>query len=249
MTNGPGPGGAGRPAGSALIELDRVAVSPAGSRAILTGVTFAVAPGEVIGLVGTSGAGKTTLLRTMAGLIPVVGGCVRFAGSPLEPATWARDRRERSRIAMITQRHDLVDVLQVHRNVMAGAFGRWSTPRALRYLIRPSADELAEAEATLGAVGLAGLARRRTDSLSGGQQQRVAIARALIQAPDLLLADEPVASLDTATAGDVLALLTGLARERDMAMVVSLHQPDLASRFCDRLLRIGDGQVIEQSDV
>jgi phosphonate transport system ATP-binding protein len=144
---------------------------------------------------------------------------------------------------MITQKHDLVEALRVDKNVLAGALGRLSSWSALRLLFWTRVDELAEAEAALSAVGLAGMARRRTAELSGGEQQRVAIARALIQAPALLLADEPVASLDPTTAHDVLGLLTRLARETGTALLCSLHQPELAERFCDRVVELRDGTL------
>jgi phosphonate transport system ATP-binding protein len=146
-------------------------------------------------------------------------------------------------VALVAQKHDLVDVLPVHANVMAGALGRWSDLRALRYLVRPAPAELDEARAALAAVGLAHKLRAETARLSGGEQQRVAIARALVQAPRVLLADEPVASLDPRTAREVLELLTGLAQARGMGLICSLHQPDLAHRFFDRVLELRDGRL------
>ncbi len=146
----------------------------------------------------------------------------------------------------MTQKHDLVDPLRVDKNVMAGALGRWSTARALRFLFWSRPDELKEAEAALASVGLAHKLREPTSALSGGEQQRVAIARALVQAPRLLLADEPVASLDPRTAVEVLELLTGLTKARGMALICSLHQPELAARFFDRIVEVRDGVLVEQ---
>lgn len=232
---------------SGLLELRGVAAAPAaGSRPVLADVSLDVDEGECLGLVGPSGSGKTTLLRTIAGMIPPRAGTVRMAGTDLAGLKGRNLRRARARIGMITQKHDLVDSLRVDRNVMAGALGRWSTPRALRYLFWASADELAEAEAALAAVGLAAKLRRPTATLSGGQQQRVAIARALIQSPALLLADEPVASLDEGTAKEILGLLTGLARDRGTALIASLHQVELAERFCDRILELRSGRLVER---
>jgi phosphonate transport system ATP-binding protein len=227
-----------------LREVD--AAPPGLATPVLSKVTLAVAPGECVALVGSSGAGKTTLLRTIAGLIPPLGGIVRLRGEDLSQLRGRELRRARSRIGMIAQKHDLVEPLRVDKNVMAGALGRWSTARALRFLVRPTREELAEAEAALAAVGLRDKLRQRTAKLSGGEQQRVAIARALIQAPALLLADEPVASLDPQAAEGVLSLLTGLARERGMALIAALHQPELAERFCDRVVELRDGEVVEQ---
>ncbi|MGN6376146.1 MAG: phosphonate ABC transporter ATP-binding protein [Sphingomonas sp.] len=231
-----------------LLVLDRVATLPPGAQQpILAGVSFVVGPGECLALIGPSGSGKTTLLRTINAAIPPSAGAVRFQGMDLTSVRGPALRAIRSRIGVIAQRHDLVERLRVDRNVMAGALGRWSNARALRYLLHPRADELAEARDALAAVGIAEVLRRRTSALSGGEQQRVAIARALVQGPDLLLADEPVASLDPVKAVEVMTLLTGLARSRGMALITSLHQHDLAKRFCDRVLELRGGTIAEQA--
>jgi phosphonate transport system ATP-binding protein len=212
----------------ALLTLDGLAVAPEGTRApVLQGIDLTLSRGDCVALVGPSGAGKTTLLRTIAGLIPPHAGTVRFAGRP------------RGGIALIAQHHDLIDILRVDKNVLAGGLGPMSAWAALRLLLYTKPGELAQAEAVLDMVGLSDMARRRTGDLSGGERQRVAIARALVQAPTLLLADEPVASLDPATADAVLELLTGLARSTGTALVCALHQPELAHRFCDRLIELG----------
>ena len=212
----------------ALLSLDGLAVAPAGASApILGGIGLTLNRGECLALVGRSGAGKTTLLRTIAGLLPPHAGTISFAG------------RDRGGIALIAQHHDLVETLRVDKNVLAGALGRMSTWGALRLLLYTKKDELAEAEQALTMVGLGGMARRRTAELSGGERQRVAVARALVQAPALLLADEPVASLDPTTAEAVLGLLTGLARSTGTGLICALHQPDLARRFCDRVVPLG----------
>jgi phosphonate transport system ATP-binding protein len=147
-------------------------------------------------------------------------------------------RHLRRRIGVIAQKHDLVEPLRVHQNVTAGALGVWSAGRAIRYLLWPAKAELAAAEAALSAVGLAHKLHARTRTLSGGEQQRVAIARALVQAPALIIADEPVASLDPSTAEEVLALLCGLAERRGVALLCSLHQPELAVRFFNRVVEV-----------
>lgn len=214
--------------GGALLTIQGLAVAPEGANApVLSGISFTLRRGECVALVGPSGAGKTTLLRTIAGLIPPRAGSVSFTG------------RERGGIALIAQHHDLVDTLRVDKNVLAGGLGRMSTWAALRLLLYTRPAELAEAEAALAMVGLAGMARRRTADLSGGERQRVAVARALVQAPGLLLADEPVASLDPASAEAVLGLLTSLTRSTGTALICALHQPALAHRFCDRVIELG----------
>jgi phosphonate transport system ATP-binding protein len=236
--NGPAP----------LLSLKHVsAAPPEANRPVLSDVTIEVQRGERVALVGPSGAGKTTLLRTINGQIPATAGEVTFEGVDLGTLGPTALRQTRARIGLITQKHDLVEMLRVDKNVMAGALGRWSTARALRFLFWARTDELAEAESALAAVGIAHKLRSRTAALSGGEQQRVAIARALVQAPALLLADEPVASLDPATAHEILELLVGISRKRGMALICSLHQPDLAARFFDRILEVRGGRVLEYS--
>jgi phosphonate transport system ATP-binding protein len=140
---------------------------------------------------------------------------------------------------MIAQHHDLVDRLAVYQNVMAGALGRWSSLHALRFLAFPFSSELAEAQAALTRVGIPHKLKSKTSDLSGGEHQRVAIARALVQRPDILLADEPVASLDAELATQILALMCSLARESGVTLVCSLHQEHLAERYFDRIVRVG----------
>ena len=228
---------------SPIFSLTGVAVAAPDGRVLIEGLDLDLRPGERIALVGPSGSGKTTLLRTLNGQRPVQAGEVRLDDQPFSTLKGADLRRARARVALVAQQHDLVEVLPVHANVMAGALGRWSDLRALRYLIRPRKDELDEATAALASVGLAEKLRANTHALSGGEQQRVAIARALVQAPRVLLADEPVASLDPRTANDILALLTGLASARGMGLICSLHQPELAARWFDRVLELRGGRL------
>ena len=204
------------------LDLSGVSVT-LGGRAVLRGVTLQVAAGEVVALEGESGAGKTTLVRAAAGLIPC-GGRVQGGAT-----------------AVIFQHHALARRLAVRTNVLVGTLARVGLLRtALRLWPRVESEC---AERCLARVGLAGLGRRRTDTLSGGQRQRVAIARALAQQAPVLLADEPVASLDPDTAAAVLGLLRGLAQADGLAVLLCLHQPELAARFADRRLRLVDGMV------
>ncbi len=193
-----------------------------GGRAVLRDVSFEVASGELVALTGPSGAGKTTLLRAVAGLLPA-------SGTILAP----------TRPALVFQQHALANRLSARDNVLVGGLGRIGFWRAALRLW-PRA-EVAAAEACLDRVGLAGLGARRADRLSGGQRQRVAIARALHQRARILLADEPVASLDPVLAEEVLGLLRDLARRDGLAVLVSLHQHDLAARYADRRLHLEDG--------
>ena len=232
--------------GAPLLQLRGVSVAAAqGSAPVLHDVGLEVAAGERVALVGPSGAGKTTLLRTLTGRLKPVAGEVLIEGVSLAALRGRRLRAQRAHIGLITQKHDLVDTLRVDKNVMAGALGRWSTARALRFLFWSRPHELAEAQAALASVGLAHKLKAPSTALSGGEQQRVAIARALVQAPRLLLADEPVASLDPGAAVEVLELLTGLSKARGMALICSLHQPELAERFFDRIVEVRQGSLVE----
>jgi phosphonate transport system ATP-binding protein len=215
--------------------------------AILDHLRLTAKAGECVALVGPSGAGKTTLLRSINASVPIESGNVWVGDVCTSAVRGAALRSIRSRIAFIAQKHDLVPRLKVYQNVMAGALGRWSTAHALRFLLYPKASELDEASSALESVSLAHKLRSRTTELSGGEQQRVAIARALIQHPLVILADEPIASLDPETAAQVLRLLCDLARNRGIALLCSLHQPDLARHYFDRLLRITEGRAVPVS--
>jgi phosphonate transport system ATP-binding protein len=227
-----------------LLDIRELVVRYDQHHAVLQGVTLAAGPGDRVAILGPSGAGKTSLFRAVNGFAPVSSGSIKLEGVEVTQAGGAELRRLRRRIAVVSQRHDLVDRLAVYQNVMAGALGRWSWPRALRFLVKPTSDELDLAAAALCRVGLEHKLRQPTSDLSGGEHQRVAIARALVQQPVLLLADEPVASLDPRLAEQVLELLCGLARETHVTLLCSLHQPQLAEAYFERVVEMHDGQVM-----
>ncbi len=223
-----------------LLAVREVAKTfPDGTRA-LDGASFAVPAGQFCALLGPSGAGKSTLLRSINGLVEPDRGSLLFDGIPLDRASLPRIRR---RIAMVHQRFNLVDRLPVGTNVLTGAIAQVPLWRALLHWFP---RQLREKACTL--VLRVGLEpehlHRRVSELSGGQQQRVGVARAFLCDPDLLLADEPVASLDPATATDVMELLRAAARERGTTVLCSLHQPELAVRFADRILGLRRGKVV-----
>jgi phosphonate transport system ATP-binding protein len=233
-----------------MLSVEDLSVRYRGSAAAaLRGVSLSVAPGERVAIVGPSGSGKTTLFRAISGFVPVEAGRILVAGTDMTQARGAHLRTMRRGIAVIAQQHDLVDRMRVSHNVMAGALGRWSTARALRFLFWPRRTEIDEARAALERVGVAEKLRARTGELSGGQQQRVAIARALVQQPLVMLADEPIASLDPELAQHILSLLCRLAAEARVALLCSLHQHDLAKRYFDRIVRLQDGMMSERTDV
>jgi phosphonate transport system ATP-binding protein len=216
---------------------------PGRSSPVLDRLSLSIAAGERVAVAGPSGCGKTTLFRAINGFVPIQAGRIQVDNVDVGAARGRDLRALRRRIAVIPQKHDLIDGLAVYQNVMAGALGRWSGLRALRFFLVPRRAELDEARAALERVAIAPELRRRTADLSGGQQQRVAIARALVQRPSLLLADEPVASLDPELSRQILALLCGLAATRKMALLCSLHQPDLAHEYFDRVIDLRRGEV------
>ena len=217
-----------------------------GQNTVLKGVSCAVRRGERVAILGASGAGKTSLLRAINGFVPAASGNILVDGIDVSKTRGRALRELRSRIGVISQRHDLVDNLRVHQNVMAGALGRWSSWHALRFLIWPSREELDVARAALHRVGLDHKLRARTSSLSGGEHQRVAIARALVQDPVLMLADEPVASLDPALSQQTLELLCRLAEESGVTLLCTLHQPHLAEHYFERILEMRGGEIVRE---
>lgn len=197
--------------------------------------------GEFTVLLGTSGAGKSTLLRCLNYLNVPTSGDVITEGIGKITNTLNCIRRHRKNTAMIFQQHQLIERHTALANVLMATLGRYNT---LRSFFPMSKDEKMFALECLERVGLLEKALTRIDNLSGGQQQRVGIARALAQRSKLVLADEPVASLDPATSDKVLSILHRITKEDGLTAIVSLHQVDLARQFADRLVGLSDGQVV-----
>lgn len=210
-----------------------------GETLAVNNVSLAVPSGQSVVLVGPSGAGKTTLLRLMAGAVKPDSGGVSLHGQDL--AGLSPGRELAGLVGIVAQQYDLVANLSVLQNVLAGRLGSWGLWRSLMSLVAPREKPLAMQALTR--VGIAERAYRRASQLSGGEQQRVAIARVLVQDPEVVLADEPVASLDPARAEDVLGLLTGVARESGKTLVASMHAVELAAKHFDRLVGVRDGCV------
>jgi phosphonate transport system ATP-binding protein len=228
-----------------IYELDRVTRSYQGRGGVtraLDGVSFRVEPGERLAILGASGAGKTSLFRLLNGSAPPSGGALRFDGRDVL-AMSARDLRAmRRRVGVVFQLPELVPSLTVRDNALAGRLGHWSAFGSVRARLWPPRDEIARANAALDAVDLSSKAEARAEELSGGQQQRVAIARVLVQDPEVVLADEPFASLDPALVETVAELLFGLAA-RSRTLLVALHDVDLALRYFPRIVGLRGGKV------
>ena len=222
-----------------MLEIDNLKVRyPGHVTYVLNGFSMQLGAGERVAITGPSGTGKTTLFRAISGFLPIDAGSIRVGDIDVGSSRGRALRTLRTKVAVISQGHDLVDRLRVYQNVMAGALGRWSSAHALRFLCLPNAAELEQARVALERVGLPEKLRAKTSDLSGGQHQRVAIARALVQQPALLLADEPIASLDPALSEQILALLCNVAREANIGLLCSLHQHQFAAKYFDRVVDI-----------
>jgi phosphonate transport system ATP-binding protein len=214
---------------------------PGGVRA-LDGITLDVYEGEFLAVLGLSGSGKTTLLRCVNRLIDPTEGRIWIFGSEVTALEGSELRAVRRRVAMIFQQFNLVKRHTVMTNVLAGALGRSSLAPSL--LLSFPSEERERALAALERVGLGGREGSRADALSGGQQQRVAIARALMQDPQLILADEPVASLDPALRHSVMRHIEALNRDEGLTVLCSLHDIDLVARYATRLVALRDGKLV-----
>jgi phosphonate transport system ATP-binding protein len=209
-----------------------------GGHDVLCDLNLALSEGEFLAVLGPSGAGKTTLLRCLTGLLAPDAGIAALDGADI-----ARLRgRERRQIGVVFQQFNLVSRLTALDNVLAGRLGH--VPAWRGWLRRFGPADQVLARRCLDQVGLAEFAGRRADRLSGGQQQRVAIARALAQQPRLIVADEPVASLDPESGGAILGLLRQIAASTGIAVVCSLHQVELARAHADRIVGLSGGRLV-----
>jgi phosphonate transport system ATP-binding protein len=208
----------------------------------LSALNLQIAAGERVALVGSSGAGKSTLIQLLNGTLLPSTGEVWVFGRNLSQLSPRQLRQVQQQIGTIYQQFHLIDPLAVIHNVNAGHLGRWSLPKAALSLIYPL--EVKTAAKALQRVGIPEKLYARTDQLSGGQQQRVALARVLVQDPLLILADEPVASLDPKLSHQIMTLLRALVEETGKTLVVSLHSIDLARRYCNRIIGLKQGRLL-----
>jgi len=213
-----------------------------GETVALDDASLTVRRGEVVVLLGLSGSGKSTLLRHVDGLERPTSGTVHVLGHEVTALTGRALRELRSEVGFIFQQFELVPSLTVLENVLTGSLAAVRGPRLCLWSYGRAAR--AEALARLERVGLLERAYQRADTLSGGQQQRVAIARALMQRPQVLLADEPVASLDPESSDQVMALIREIAVDEGLTVICSLHQVDLALSWADRIVGLRHGAVV-----
>jgi phosphonate transport system ATP-binding protein len=213
----------------------------------LDGVSFSVPEGQLLVIIGLSGSGKSTLLRHLNGLHQPTDGSVHVLGVDVPQARGRQLRGLRRDVGFVFQQFNIVGRLTCIENVLSGALGRLRGPRmgALTYPRSLRREALEQLER----VGLGDRAWQRTDTLSGGQQQRVAIARTLMQGPRVVLADEPVASLDPEISGQVMDLLFQCCIEDNITVLCSLHQIDLALGWANRLIGLRDGKLVLDSTV
>lgn len=205
----------------------------------LSSLSFTLKQGELVALIGPSGAGKTTLLNSIAGLVPLSDGNLLIDGQPL--SAYRKSKLFAKKIGVIRQQFDLIGPLAVIHNVLAGKLSEWGTIKSLFSLLVPQGKELAIK--ALDRVGLHGKEFEITSTLSGGEQQRVAMARLMVQKPEIILADEPVASLDPARADDILAMLTKIVREEKQTLLTSLHSVEFARKYFTRIISMRNGKI------
>ena len=215
------------------IEVDHL-TKTFGDTVALDDVSFAVDPGEFVVILGVSGSGKSTLLRCMCALTEPTEGEVRLDGEPVTAP--------RPEIAMIFQQHNIIDDMSAYSNALSGGNERSGFLTSLLRL--QDTDEKYRALDALETVGLLDEAEKKARRMSGGQQQRVGIARALVQQPDIMLADEPVASLDPGSAQEVMRYLRAASDERGLSTFISLHQVNIARKFGERFIGLRDGEKV-----
>lgn len=231
---------------SPLISLTGVSKRFPNGTLALDNVSLEVPKGQLLSLIGLSGSGKSTLMRHLNGLHKPTSGSVKVLGTEVSSASNRELRAVRRNVGFVFQQFGLVGRATCLENVLSGALGRlggprygvWSYPKQLR---REAFDHLDR-------VGLAPQAYQRADTLSGGQMQRVAIARTIMQQPEILLADEPVASLDPESSAQVLELMLQVATEEKMTIIVTLHQVELAMGWAHRIVGLRDGRVVLDRD-
>ena len=226
----------------AVLALERLTKRYSAGDLALREVNLRIGRGEVVALIGPSGAGKSTLIRCVNRLVQPTSGAVHLGGTEVTRLGTAALRRARRRMSMIFQEYALIERLTVMENALAGRLGYVGFWRSW-FRSFPQTD-VAEAFLLLDRVGLVDKANSRADALSGGQRQRVGIVRALMQRPELLLVDEPTASLDPKTSRQIMRLLIELCAERGLAAIINIHDVALARQFAQRIVGLRAGAIV-----
>ena len=208
----------------------------------LQDVSLVIDPGEFVVVLGKSGSGKSTLLRCINRLVEPTSGRIFLNEKEITGASPSRLRELRKKIGMVFQQYNLVERFSVQTNVLSGKLASMSNIASLLNLF-PEAD-IEKSRQVLNRLGLAGKDLKRSDKLSGGQQQRVGLARALMQNPQLILADEPVSSLDPATSNQIMDLLAEFNEKDGMAVICNLHLPSLAKAYGSRIIVLSKGRIV-----
>jgi len=222
-----------------LVEIKELRKTFDNGTKALQGVNLSVNEGEFVVILGASGSGKTTLLRSINGLVDYEQGEIKFCDNIISPSTLPALRKQ---TGMVFQDFNLVNNLSSLNNVLTGLLDSSNTLMSMLYLF--TKEQKKQALSCLEMVGLLDKAYSRVDKLSGGQQQRVGIARAIIKNPTLLLADEPVASLDPKISDSIMTLLWNVRLQIGLTVICNLHQVDLALKYSDRIIGLSGGRII-----
>lgn len=221
-----------------IIELKNISKSY-DNKDVIKGISVSIRQGEIIAIIGPSGTGKTTLLNILANIIKPDTGEMLIDGVP---SISINNKEYAKKIGVIRQQFDLVSELPVIHNVLAGRLNQWGLMKSIISLIKPKEKHLAEN--ALNKVGILDKIYEKTSNLSGGEQQRVALARLLIQNPEIILADEPVSSLDPARADSILQLMVDLVEKNNQTLIASLHSIEYARKYFSRIIAIKDGEIL-----
>ncbi|OTN77778.1 phosphonate ABC transporter, ATP-binding protein [Enterococcus sp. 8G7_MSG3316] len=225
-----------------MITFDHVSKTYPNGVQGLDDINLTIEQGEFVAIIGLSGAGKSTLLRSINQLVPITKGDIRINGRSVTKANKRELRLIRRQIGLISQQFNLVKRSTVQKNVLSGRLGYYSTWKSILGLF--TAEDYQQTQAALAAVGLLDKLQTRSDQLSGGQQQRVLIARALVQQAPIILADEPVASLDPITTEKVMRDLQQINQNMAKTIVINLHSVPLARTYATRVIALKAGTVV-----